>query len=212
MTKMKRIMNDSVDKLKDRVTSANIKVLKNNEIFVFGSNMQGVHTGGAACAAIKWGAVMGQEKGLQGNTYAIPTTFKTTNEIEPYVSEFIQFAESSPEYTFLVTEIGCGLAGYETKDIAPLFKGATGVTNICLPYSFWEILDNSFSERLKFLITYYSISLADLGTLDLTPSHVINLLLGEKHPTVFAIQKILIRFPDVNARWLLLGEGSILGK
>lgn len=122
----------------NRVTPQFIGNLKQNEIFVFGSNSEGKHTGGAARLALKWGAIMGEEEGIQGQTYAIPTMFSTTKYIKEYVLDFIDFAIKHPEYTFLVTEIGCGIAGFSAKDIAPLFKSAVQVNNIHLPKRFWE--------------------------------------------------------------------------
>lgn len=119
-----------------------ITKLKPNQIFVFGSNLSGRHGKGAAKQALTWGAKWGQASGLQGRTYGIPTknsTIKKTlsiSEIEPYVSEFIRFAKANPSLEFLVTEIGCGLAGYKPKDIAPLFVGALGISNIKLPPRF----------------------------------------------------------------------------
>ncbi len=119
---------------------AMITELAENEIFVFGSNLQGMHHGGAARLALKWGAVMGQGVGMQGQTYAIPTMSGSVNSIKPYVDEFIAFAKSQPTLKFLVTEIGCGIAGYIPQDIAPLFKDALEVNNIYLPERFLAIL------------------------------------------------------------------------
>ena len=124
----------------NRVTSLSIDKLGRNEIFVFGSNIEGRHTGGAARLALTWGAVMGEGIGLQGQTYAIPTMFSTTKYIREYVGEFITFAKEHPELTFLVTEIGCGIAGFTPQLIAPIFVKAVEVENIHLPKRFWEIL------------------------------------------------------------------------
>lgn len=129
-----------------RITPDNIDELKDNEIFVFGSNLSGRHGAGAAYMALGWGAKWRQASGLQGKTYAIPTKDSTITrtltikEIEPYVFKFIEFAKQHPELTFLVTEIGCGLAGYKAKDIAPLFAKAVEVENIYLPSKFWDKL------------------------------------------------------------------------
>lgn len=124
-----------------RITPNHITELKPNEIFVFGSNLQGYHGGGAARLAMnKWGAVWGQGTGLQGQTYAIPTMQGGTETIRPYIDQFIKFAQNDPERTFLVTEIGCGIAGFRPADIAPLFKSAINIPNIWLPQRFWEIL------------------------------------------------------------------------
>lgn len=126
-----------------RTTPAYITSLKPNEIFVFGSNLAGNHAGGAArLAYVKWGAVWGQGVGLQGQTYAIPTMHGGVEAIRPYVEEFIRFAESHPEQVFLVTEIGCGIAGFTPDEIAPLFAAAVPVQNVFLPERFWEVLKN----------------------------------------------------------------------
>jgi hypothetical protein len=116
-----------------------IDTLQKDEVFVFGSNSAGFHGGGAARLAMKWGAVWGQGTGLQGQTYAIPTMFDTTAEIKPYVDEFLAFAKAHPELKFLVTEIGCGIAGFTPNDIAPLFQAAIddNIENVYLPESFW---------------------------------------------------------------------------
>ena len=126
-----------------RTTPAYITSLKPNEIFVFGSNLAGNHAGGAArLAYAKWGAVWGQGVGLQGQTYAIPTMHGGVEAIRPYVEEFIRFAETHPEQVFLVTEIGCGIAGFTPDEIAPLFAAAVPVQNVFLPERFWEVLKN----------------------------------------------------------------------
>ncbi len=119
-----------------------IKELQPNEIFVFGSNISGFHGGGAARTAMQWGAVWGQGVGLQGQTYAIPTMDGSAEKIKPYVDEFIKFATQNSDKTFLVTEIGCGIAGYKPAQIAPLFTKAVKIDNIHLPQSFWAIIND----------------------------------------------------------------------
>ncbi len=122
-------------------TPEKITSLASNEIFVFGSNLQGMHGGGAARAAVdKFGAIWGQGTGFQGQSYAIPTMHGGVDAIKPYVDEFIDFAQSHPEYRFLVTRIGCGIAGFKDEDIAPLFASALNITNIVLPKNFITIL------------------------------------------------------------------------
>jgi len=124
-------------------TPDKINELKNNEIFVFGSNLQGAHGGGAARVALNnFGAVWGQGVGLQGQSYAIPTMQGGVETIKPYVDEFIDFAHQHTELQFYVTRIGCGIAGFRDKDIAPLFTKAIELPNIILPKSFVEIIDN----------------------------------------------------------------------
>ena len=124
-----------------RISPDFINYLKENEIFVFGSNLDGMHGGGAARAAYnKFGAIWGQGVGLQGQSYGIPTMHGGVDVIKPYVDEFINFAKSQPELKFLVTRIGCGIAGFRDEEIAPLFKDAIEIENIYLPKSFYNIL------------------------------------------------------------------------
>lgn len=138
-----------------------ITELKPNEIFVFGSNLAGAHGGGAARVAMeRFGAVWGQGVGLQGQSYAIPTMQGGVETIKPYVDEFIGFAKVHPEYTFLVTPIGCGIAGFTPQDIAPLFAHAMDVENILLPEEFAEIINHDF-DRFCESIDYCSDRSAD---------------------------------------------------
>ena len=117
-----------------RTTPEFITELQPNEIFVFGSNLKGMHGGGAAYIAYrKFGAIMGQGVGLQGQSYAIPTMQGGVETICPYVDEFIQFAKEHQNLTFLVTRIGCGIAGFTDNEISPLFEKAHDVKNIVLP-------------------------------------------------------------------------------
>jgi hypothetical protein len=117
-----------------RTTPEHITSLQPNEIFVFGSNLRGMHGGGAAYIAYrKFGAIMGQGVGLQGRSYGIPTMQGGVETIKPYVDEFIAFAKEHQNLTFLVTRIGCGIAGFTDEEIAPLFETAHEVENIVLP-------------------------------------------------------------------------------
>lgn len=118
-------------------TPERITELKADEVFVFGSNLAGMHGAGAAYVAFqKFGAVMGCGVGLRGQSYAIPTMQGGVETIKPYVDEFIAFAKSRPDLFFYVTRIGCGIAGFRDREIAPLFTTAREVENICLPKSF----------------------------------------------------------------------------
>ena len=135
------IFRDMDKKKKGRVTPEWIDDLQENQVFVFGSNLAGMHGGGAArVARLRFGAVIGNGVGMQGRSYAIPTMQGGTKTIRPYVNDFIAYAKEHPELTFLVTPIGCGIAGFEPEDIAPLFEEASNVENIWLPKSFWEVL------------------------------------------------------------------------
>ena len=117
-----------------RVTPERITDLAENEVFVFGSNLAGAHGGGAALLAYrKFGAIWGQGVGLQGQSYGIPTMHGGVDAIKPYVDEFIEFAKTRPDLTFLVTRVGCGIAGFTNEEISPLFAKAHEVPNIVLP-------------------------------------------------------------------------------
>ena len=117
-----------------RTTPEYITELQPGEIFVFGRNLQGMHGGGAALIAYrKFGAIMGQGVGLQGQSYGIPTMQGGVETIRPYVNEFIEFAKVHPELTFLVTRIGCGIAGFTDEQIAPLFAASRDLQNVALP-------------------------------------------------------------------------------
>jgi len=130
------------DMEKRRITPDFIKRLNPGEVFVFGSNLRGYHGGGAANIAVRnFGAVWGQGVGLQGQSYAIPTMQGGPETIKPYVDEFIAFAKEHPELQFLVTRIGCGIAGFDAEDIAPLFQQARLVDNISLPADFWMVIE-----------------------------------------------------------------------
>jgi len=134
-----------------RISPDFIDSLEENEIFVFGSNLSGIHGAGAAKQAMGWGAVWGQSEGLQGKTYAIPTKDKNVYttlplpQINSYVKNFIEFARKNPHLKFLVTEIGCGLAGYVPAQIAPLFIESVDLENVFLPQSFLKFYDRNKS-------------------------------------------------------------------
>jgi hypothetical protein len=111
-----------------------------DEIFVFGSNLAGIHGAGSALYAKKhYGALQGVGSGRMGLSYAIPTKNRALltlplSDIALHVKEFIKYAAAHTETQFHVVAIGCGLAGYSPKDIAPLFRGVS--TNVNLPTEF----------------------------------------------------------------------------
>ena len=137
-----------------RFTPENIKELKPTEIFVFGSNIQGEHVGGAALfAKNNFKAIDGYGFGLQGNAYAIPTCvrmwngtkrvtkpFDNVNQIKPFVDAFISDANRFKGATFYVTKIGCGIAGFEVSEVAELFRPCLEMDNVVLPREFVEWL------------------------------------------------------------------------
>lgn len=124
-----------------RVIPGWIDEMDENEVFVFGSNTRGIHDGGASFTAVQYfGAIVGQSEGPQGQSYAIPTDGASLSDIQASVSSFIVYAKAHPHLTFLVTEIGCGTAGYHPMEIAPMFTDAVSVPNIYLPKQFWKYI------------------------------------------------------------------------
>ncbi|MFT4135923.1 hypothetical protein [Microbacterium sp.] len=121
-----------------------IESLAPGEIFVFGSNSYGAHGGGAARFAYdRFGAVWGQAEGLQGRSYGIDTMSGPV-VFEEQAARFVRFAVEHPELRFLVTEVGCGIAGYASEDVADFFAGAPD--NVVLPDSFVRVLERG-AER-----------------------------------------------------------------
>jgi len=104
--------------------------MSRRSIFVFGSNLAGIHGAGAALfAKTNHGAIYGQGEGLQGDSYGIPTKSRylrtlPLDKIHLHVQKFLAFATEHPELEFEVTRVGCGLAGYQDTDIAPMFSSA----------------------------------------------------------------------------------------
>ena len=118
-----------------------ITELKPNEIFVFGSNIHGMHGGGAAAIAFrKFGAEWGVGEGLTGQCYALPTMEGGVDYIAEKVENFIACAKDHPELKFYVTKIACGIAGFSVEEIGPLFADAIPMENVILPREFVEEL------------------------------------------------------------------------
>lgn len=125
----------------DRITPEMVTSLNENEIFVFGSNIHGEHSGGASAYALHYfGAVNGQAEGLQGQSYAIPTDGVNVNELYLGIRRFHDFAQAHPELTFYVTRIGCGTAGWSVYRVAPMFANCANLNNVKLPKEFWDYL------------------------------------------------------------------------
>lgn len=129
-----------------------------NEIFVFGSNLDGRHGKGAALWAKRThGAIEGQAEGLQGESYAIPTKgHMQANHylpilpvvvIQAHVTIFELFAAGNPHLTFVLTPIGCGHAGYVPHEIAPLFSASWHLPNILFPPEFVDVLSYKAGAR-----------------------------------------------------------------
>lgn len=126
--------------LPTRIIPSVIYSLAPNEIFVFGSNALGMHHAGAARVAYnEFGAEWGNGEGLQGQSYSIPT-MEGEHNTKLAIMRFTQYAREHPELKFLVTPVGCGIAGYTPEEIAPMFKDAAYLENVYLPISFWKVL------------------------------------------------------------------------
>lgn len=125
-----------------RITPERITELSMCEVFVFGSNLKGHHNGGAArMAHSRFGAEWGVGVGPTGKCYAIPTMHGGVEDIKPYVDDFVEYVRNHPDNRFLVTRIGCGIAGFTDREIAPLFKDVKDTPNVCLPKEWLFILD-----------------------------------------------------------------------
>ncbi len=137
---MPKKRNASANNTGNRVTPEYIDRLASDEIFVFGSNARGMHLGGAARTAVKkFGAIMYQGHGQQGKSYAINSMSGIPDMMED-IKLLCEYAKANPQKHFLVTPIGCGIAGYTPEEIAPLFKECKNLENVSLPKSFWEII------------------------------------------------------------------------
>ena len=135
-----------------------IDTLLPKQIFVFGSNALGYHTGGASgTARKKFGAVWGQAEGLQGQCYAIPVDYgknvRKDGEVRAAVGRFVTFAKEHPDMFFLVTRVGCGIAGYHDEEMAQFFIDALELKNVSLPKSFVDALGGGVSYDLERFIS-----------------------------------------------------------
>lgn len=152
------------DKNRIGVTPDYIDRLLPDQIFVFGSNILGYHTGGASrTARKKFGARWGQPEGLQGQCYAIPTDYgdgvRKDNEVKAAVERFIAFAKENEKLFFLVTRVGCGTGGYKDDEIAEFFKEALELKNVSLPKTFVNALkgESVFFDLERFVDAQQSI-------------------------------------------------------
>lgn len=131
-------------------TPDRVEQLSNCEIFVFGSNLEGMHMGGAAkIAHEKFGAEWGVGDGPTGKCYAIPTMHGGLEEIRPYAKKFIEYAKAHPTNRFLLTRVGCGIAGFKDSDMAQLFEDALDVPNITYPRQWFPFMLVGITLGLK---------------------------------------------------------------
>jgi hypothetical protein len=137
----------------EKASPQTITKLKENEIFVFGSNLQGIHSGGSARQAlVSFGAKYGQGEGLQGQSYAIPTkrdmkTALDLEEVRLYIDRFMSIVRLTQDKIFLVTEIGCRHAGMKVEDVGPLFAPYIKVSNLLLPQRFLDEIYHSMGYK-----------------------------------------------------------------
>ena len=131
-----------------KITPENVTKLSSCEIFVFGSNLAGEHLGGAAKFAYEeFGAEWGVGSGPTGRCYAIPTMHGDLESIRPYAEEFIRYAKEHPDNRFLLTRVGCGIAGFKDKEMAGLFEECKDIPNVSIPeawnkiFNVWGFID-----------------------------------------------------------------------
>jgi hypothetical protein len=131
-----------------------VESLKDGQVFVFGSNLIGYHSGGASLVAMqRFGAVWGQAEGPQGQCYAIPVDIRgeavenVSAYMKRHIDKFLSYAKAHPELSFLVIRVGCGNAGFDEEFVAPFFKEVMQMDNVSLPKSFVEILKRGETEK-----------------------------------------------------------------
>ena len=136
-------------------TPKKIESLKENEIFVFGSNLNGNHAGGAAKQAQEsFGAINGIGEGIMGQSYAFPTLdkkMKKVSEVSLYSNKnkLYEYAKENPTKTFLVTKVGCGIAGFTEDEMKKIFKGDKP-KNVILPAGWAKVYGyKAFEKGLK---------------------------------------------------------------
>ena len=131
-----------------------VESLKDGQVFVFGSNLIGYHSGGASLVAMqRFGAVWGQAEGPQGQCYGIPVDIRgeavenVSAYMKRHIDKFLSYAKAHPELSFLVIRVGCGNAGFDEEFVAPFFKEVMQMDNVSLPKSFVEILKRGETEK-----------------------------------------------------------------
>ena len=135
-------------------TPENVESLKEGQVFVFGSNLIGCHSGGASLIAMqRFGAVWGQAEGPQGHCYAIPVDIRgeavdnVSMYMKRHIDKFLAYAKAHQEQFFVVIRVGCGNAGFDEEFMAPFFREAMKIENVSLPKSFVDILKKNEPEK-----------------------------------------------------------------
>ena len=131
-----------------------VESLKEGQVFVFGSNLIGYHSGGASLIAMqRFGAVWGQAEGPQGQCYAIPVDIRgeavenVSAYMKRHIDKFLAYVKEHKNQFFIVIRVGCGNAGFDEEFMAPFFKEALKMENVSLPKSFVDILKKSKTEK-----------------------------------------------------------------
>lgn len=173
-----------------RCIEDNITELSKCEIFVFGSNLQGLHNGGAARTAYeKFGAEWGVGVGRTGQCYAIPTMHGDLKDIKPYVDDFVEYARTHPNNRFLVTRVGCGIAGFTDEEMAPLFKEAWKLPNVNFSID-WLVEFDSGDLSNRIVPTPKAVDETDLKRLCEEFKYIIG-------------SRVLVPVPNIRIRYVL---------
>lgn len=169
--------------------------LGKNEVFVFGSNLNGAHSGGASLMALRnFGAEWGSAEGMQGQSYAIPTDIRgeavgnVSSYLQKHIDKFIEYAKGHQDKIFLVTKVGCGNAGFDENFMAQFFKEALDMNNVRLPREFVHILTKEKTEDDGTQRIYNLIILDESGSMEAIEEQAISGL-NETFQTISNAQK-----------------------
>ena len=182
------------EKGKVAYTPEYVESLEEGQVFVFGSNLIGCHSGGASKMAMdRFGAVWGQAEGPQGQCYAIPVDIRgeavdnVSSYMKRHIDKFLDYAKEHKNLFFLVPRIGCGAAGFDDEFMAPFFRDALYINNVSLPKSFVEILKrNETGESIQKV--YNLIILDESGSMEAIAKQAVSGL-NETFQTIRTAQK-----------------------
>lgn len=173
-----------------------VENLEEGQVFVFGSNLNGVHSGGASLMALRnFGAEWGQAEGLQGQSYAIPTDVRgeavgnVSDYMKKHIDKFIIYAKGHQDKFFLVTKVGCGNAGFDMEFMAQFFMDALTLKNVSLPEEFVGILtreENANNEEIQRIFNL--IILDESGSMEAIEKQAVSGL-NETFQTIINAQK-----------------------